>query len=293
MKKKPLEQTRRLKELLHEGTKLLAACGIQEASLDAWLLLEYVTGMTRADYYMDPDRSVAPEQQKAYRDVLEQRAAHVPLQHITGVQEFMGFSFCVNEHVLIPRQDTEILVECALQKLEAGMHVLDLCTGSGCIAASMYLIGRKKKKVTEESRFVAADISADALCVAEKNCRNLQADIQFIQSDLFSRIHQEFDMIVSNPPYIRTDVIEKLDEEVRLHDPFIALDGREDGLYFYKRIAREAGKHLRGKGWLLLEIGHDQKEEVQSVLREAGFENVESKKDLAGLDRVVMGMYNK
>lgn len=293
MKKKPLEQTRRLKELLHEGTKLLAACGIQEASLDAWLLLEYVTGMTRADYYMDPDRSVAPEQQKAYRDVLEQRAAHVPLQHITGVQEFMGFSFCVNEHVLIPRQDTEILVECALQKLEAGMHVLDLCTGSGCIAASMYLIGRKKKKVTEESRFVAADISADALCVAEKNCRNLQADIQFIQSDLFSRIHQEFDMIVSNPPYIKTDVIEKLDEEVRLHDPFIALDGREDGLYFYKRIAREAGKHLRGKGWLLLEIGHDQKEEVQSVLREAGFENVESKKDLAGLDRVVMGMYNK
>lgn len=293
MKKKPLEQTRRLKELLHEGTKLLAACGIQEASLDAWLLLEYVTGMTRADYYMDPDRSVAPEQQKAYRDVLEQRAAHVPLQHITGVQEFMGFSFCVNEHVLIPRQDTEILVECALQKLEAGMHVLDLCTGSGCIAASMYLIGRKKKKVTEESRFVAADISADALCVAEKNCRNLQADIQFIQSDLFSRVHQEFDMIVSNPPYIKTDVIEKLDEEVRLHDPFIALDGREDGLYFYKRIAREAGKHLRGKGWLLLEIGHDQKEEVQSVLREAGFENVESKKDLAGLDRVVMGMYNK
>lgn len=292
MKKKTLERTR-LSDLLREGTRMLAAAGIREATLDAWLLLEYVTGMTRAQYYMEPDKAVEPDVEEAYCAVLRRRQEHVPLQHITGVQEFMGFPFHVNGNVLIPRQDTEILVESALEKLEAGMQILDLCTGSGCIAASLYLMGKEQKKLYGNTAFTAADISADALCVAENNFRNLQTDIRVIQSDLFEKIPWKFDMIVSNPPYIRTEVIEKLDEEVRLHDPYIALDGKEDGLYFYRKIAREAPEHLKKGGWLLLEIGSEQRLEVSELLRSAGFEKVEGKKDLAGLDRVVMGMYNK
>lgn len=292
MNGKTLERTR-LSDLLKEGTHMLAAAGIREAALDAWLLLEYVTGMTRAQYYMEPDKSVEPDVEEAYRAALRRRQEHVPLQHITGMQEFMGFPFHVNGNVLIPRQDTEILVESALEKLEAGMQVLDLCTGSGCIAASLYLIGKEQKKISENTVFAAADISADALCVAEHNFRNLQTDIRAIQSDLFQEIPWKFDMIVSNPPYIRTDVIEKLDEEVRIHDPYIALDGKEDGLYFYRKIAREAPEHLKKGGWLFLEIGSEQRREVSELLRSAGFDKVEGKKDLAGLDRVVMGMYNK
>lgn len=292
MNGKTLERTR-LSDLLKEGTHMLAAAGIREAALDAWLLLEYVTGMTRAQYYMEPDKAVEPDVEEAYRAALRRRQEHVPLQHITGMQEFMGFPFHVNGNVLIPRQDTEILVESALEKLEAGMQVLDLCTGSGCIAASLYLIGKEQKKISENTVFAAADISADALCVAEHNFRNLQTDIRAIQSDLFQEIPWKFDMIVSNPPYIRTDVIEKLDEEVRIHDPYIALDGKEDGLYFYRKIAREAPEHLKKGGWLFLEIGSEQRREVSELLRSAGFDKVEGKKDLAGLDRVVMGMYNK
>lgn len=292
MNGKTLERTR-LSDLLKEGTHMLAAAGIREAALDAWLLLEYVTGMTRAQYYMEPDKAVEPDVEEAYRAAMRRRQEHVPLQHITGMQEFMGFPFHVNGNVLIPRQDTEILVESALEKLEAGMQVLDLCTGSGCIAASLYLIGKEQKKISENTVFAAADISADALCVAEHNFRNLQTDIRAIQSDLFQEIPWKFDMIVSNPPYIRTDVIEKLDEEVRIHDPYIALDGKEDGLYFYRKIAREAPEHLKKGGWLFLEIGSEQRREVSELLRSAGFDKVEGKKDLAGLDRVVMGMYNK
>ena len=173
------------------------------------------------------------------------------------------------------------------------MRVLDLCTGSGCIAASLYLIGRKQGKVSRESRFEGADISEAALETAGVNCRELGADVRLFRSDLFEKVEGTCDMIVSNPPYIRRDVIEELQAEVRLHDPYIALDGHEDGLHFYRRIAAGAGSHLKQGGWLILEIGHDQREEVSRLLREAGFTCVQGKKDLAGLDRVVMGMYNK
>ena len=293
MKEKTLTQTRQLRGLMQEAAEKLAGCGIEEAPLDASLLLEYAAGVTAQDYLMDPFRELPQEKVCAFWEAVEKRAMRIPLQHITGVQEFMGHPFRVNEHVLIPRQDTETLVECALEKLEPGMRVLDLCTGSGCIAASLYLIGRKQGKVSRESRFEGADISEAALETAGVNCRELGADVRLFRSDLFEKVEGTCDVIVSNPPYIRRDIIEELQAEVRLHDPYIALDGHEDGLYFYRRIAAGAGSHLKQGGWLILEIGHDQREEVSRLLREAGFAHVQGKKDLAGLDRVVMGMYNK
>ena len=293
MKEKTLTQTRQLRGLMREAAEKLAGCGIEEAPLDASLLLEYAAGVTAQDYLMDPFRELPQEKVCAFWEAVEKRAMRIPLQHITGVQEFMGYPFRVNEHVLIPRQDTETLVECALEKLERGMEVLDLCTGSGCIAASLYLIGRKQGKISSESRFDAADISEEALETARENCQTLGAQVRLIHSDLFESAGGPYDMIVSNPPYIRRDVIEELQAEVRLHDPYIALDGHEDGLHFYRRIAAGAGSYLKQGGWLILEIGHDQREEVSRLLREAGFTCVQGKKDLAGLDRVVMGMYNK
>lgn len=282
-----------LHQMYQEGKSRLEASGVPDADLDAWYLLEYVTGKTKAEYYGNPKEEMGEERISRYEKAVDERARRIPLQHITGEQEFMGFPFRVNEHVLIPRQDTETLVECALEKLEPGMRVLDLCTGSGCIAASLYLIGRKQGKVSRESRFEGADISEAALETAGVNCRELGADVRLFRSDLFEKVEGTCDMIVSNPPYIRRDVIEELQAEVRLHDPYIALDGHEDGLHFYRRIAAGAGSHLKQGGWLILEIGHDQREEVSRLLREAGFACVQGKKDLAGLDRVVMGMYNK
>lgn len=293
MREKTLAQRGQLRALVREAAERLSRCGIEEAALDARLLLEYAAGITAQDYMLDPFRELTEEKVLAYREAVEKRAARIPLQHITGVQEFMGYPFKVNEHVLIPRQDTETVVECALEKLERGMEVLDLCTGSGCIAASLYLIGRKQGKVSRESRFEGADISEAALETAGVNCRELGADVRLFRSDLFEKVEGTCDMIVSNPPYIRRDVIEELQAEVRLHDPYIALDGHEDGLYFYRRIAAGAGSHLKQGGWLILEIGHDQREDVSRLLEAAGFTCVQGKKDLAGLDRVVMGMYNK
>lgn len=293
MREKTLAQTGQLRALVREAAEKLFEAGIEEAHLDARLLLEYAAGITVQDYMMDPFQVLPEEKVRAYHEAVEKRAARIPLQHITGQQEFMGYPFRVNEHVLIPRQDTETLVECALEKLEPEMEVLDLCTGSGCIAASLYLIGKKQGKVFPDRCFDAADISAEALDTARENCRALGAQVRLIHSDLFERIEGSYDMIVSNPPYIRRGVIEGLQEEVRLHDPYIALDGHEDGLYFYRRIADEAGRHLKWGGWVLLEIGHDQSKDVSRLLAEAGFTCIQGKKDLAGLDRVVMGMYNK
>ena len=293
MREKTLAQTGQLRALVREAAEKLFEAGIEEAHLDARLLLEYAAGITVQDYMMDPFQVLPEEKVRAYHEAVEKRAARIPLQHITGQQEFMGYPFRVNEHVLIPRQDTETLVECALEKLEPEMEVLDLCTGSGCIAASLYLIGKKQGKVFPDRCFDAADISAEALDTARENCRALGAQVRLIHSDLFERIEGSYDMIVSNPPYIRRGVIEGLQEEVRLHDPYIALDGHEDGLYFYRRIADEAGRHLKRGGWVLLEVGYDQSKDVSRLLAEAGFTCIQGKKDLAGLDRVVMGMYNK
>lgn len=284
------QKTLTLKQLYKVGTVKLAEEGIEEFSLDAWYLLEHVTGVSKAMYFAEPERAVSEENADRYIDCIRRRAAHIPLQHITGEQEFMGYPFCVNEHVLIPRQDTEILVEEAIQVMRPKMKVLDMCTGSGCIVLSILKMCREKYYMTD-LQGIGADVSEEALKVARENGRRLGVPVTWIQSDLFAKIPEEekYDAIVSNPPYIETAVIDTLQEEVRLHDPYIALDGKEDGLYFYRRIISEAGKYLKTQGKLMFEIGCDQAEAVEELMKNAGYEQITVKKDLAGLDRVVYG----
>lgn len=274
-----------LGEAFEFGKNELAAAGIEDASVDAWYLLEYVTGYDRMMYFLKVLDPLTKEQEEQYREYISVRKSHVPLQHITGVQEFMGLEFCVNEHVLVPRQDTEVLVEHVLKVLEPGMSVLDMCTGSGCILISLL-------KMREGVSGTGVDISEDALKVATKNRDKSGVEASLLQSDMFENVSGTYDVIVSNPPYIRTSVIEELEEEVKLHDPFIALDGKEDGLYFYRKIVEKSPAFLKNGGKLYFEIGHDQGEDVKKLMEDAGFSNVSVKKDLAGLDRVVFGEYN-
>lgn len=276
-----------LREAYEYGQKQLQLAGIVDADLDAWYLLEFVTGISRAMYYLKMQESVAEEHEVLYRKYIETRATHIPLQHITGVQEFMGLEFLVNQHVLVPRQDTEVLVESVLEVLKPDMRVLDMCTGSGCI-----LISLMKLHGTSTICGVGVDISKEALKVAQANGERIGVKADFIQSDLFENVDGRYDVIVSNPPYIRTAVIEELKEEVKCHDPFIALDGKEDGLYFYRKIVEESGRYLKAGGKLYFEIGHDQGVDVKKLMEQAGFTGVTVKKDLAGLDRVVFGSYN-
>lgn len=266
------------------GEKRLEEAGVPEAGLNAWLLLEYASGCTRSRYYAYPEELLEEETERGFRGLLEQRCRRVPLQYITGVQEFMGHSFLVNDQVLIPRQDTEILVEEALKYLKPGMRFLDLCTGSGCILLSLLLS-------CPEALGTGSDISRGALQTAEKNRDRLAPGAVLVESDLFDGIEGVFDMIVSNPPYIRREELPDLMEEVRLYEPVSALDGHEDGLYFYRRIAGESPSYLKPGGRLYLEIGYDQGVTVPQLLKEQGFCEIEVKKDLAGLDRVVKGIY--
>lgn len=286
-------------ELYGQGCEKLAQARIEEAALDARLLLEYVCGTNRNDLLVRGRQEVAPEKEGAYRSLLEKRALRIPLQQLTGTQEFMGLSFLVNEHVLIPRQDTEILVEEVLKELQDGMSVLDMCTGSGCILISLLYY-------TNGCKGVGVDISKEALAVAGRNAEQIfrgrkpslfadmeadgkGADITFVESDLFAGITERYDFIVSNPPYIKSDVIETLMPEVRVYEPLIALDGREDGLFFYRRIVEEGKAHLNRGGRLYFEIGYDQAKEVCNLMEQAGFEDINVVKDFAGLDRVVFG----
>lgn len=267
---------------VRKGERFLRENGIEEAGTDAWLLLSFVCGIDRNFYYMHMQTEMPEERQKRYTELLQKRAKRVPLQYITEEQEFMGFRFLVDSDVLIPRQDTEILVEEALKRIRPGMDVLDLCTGSGCIVISIL-------KNIPEICALAADISAKALCVAEKNARLHGVSVRFLESDLFSGVQGSFDVIVSNPPYIPTKEIKKLMPEVRDFEPRLALDGKEDGLFFYRRIIEEGKKHLKPGGFLLFEIGCSQGEEVSFLMRQAGYRETVTVKDLAGLDRVVIG----
>ena len=288
------QKTLTLKQLYKVGTVKLAEEGIEEFSLDAWYLLEYVTGVSKAMYFAEPERAVSEENADRYIDCIRRRAAHIPLQHITGEQEFMGYPFYVNEHVLIPRQDTETLVEEAIQVMRPKMKILDMCTGSGCIVLSILKMCREKYYMTE-LQGIGADVSEEALKVARENGRRLEVPVTWIQSDLFAKIPEEekYDVIVSNPPYIETAVIDTLQEEVRLHDPYIALDGKEDGLFFYRKIIEESRAYLQKNGVLLFEIGYDQGEAVSELMTKAGYSQVVVKKDLVGLDRIVCGVYTE
>ena len=279
------KRTLTFQQIYREGTSMLKEAGIREAALDAWYLLEFATGISKASYYGDPDKEIKEEEAARYLGYIEIRKSRIPLQHITKEQAFMGYPFYVDEHVLIPRQDTETLAEEALKVLKPGMEVLDLCTGSGCILISLM-------KMCEGLYGTGSDISEEALEVARKNACRLEVNATFIRSSLFEHISGRYDLIVSNPPYIRTSVIQELQEEVRLHDPFIALDGKEDGLYFYREIIKAGGGYLKPGGYLMFEIGYDQGTEVASLMEKHGYRNIMVKKDLAGLDRVVSGMYN-
>ncbi len=283
------------------GLNVLSQAGVADARIDARLLLEFVCGTSQQDMLLYGNREVVKVDEDAYRACIDKRAKRIPLQHITGKQAFMGFDFSVNEHVLIPRQDTEILVEEALELLKPGMRILDMCTGSGCILLSLLAL-------SDRCEGVGVDISNEALVVASENLSQVagqcgkELGARFVQSDLF-QIWQEgsqkaeevalFDVIVSNPPYIASAVIETLEPEVRLHEPMGALDGTADGLYFYRKIVTESKAFLKKGGALLFEIGYDQGEAVSELMKAAGFTEVMVKKDYAGLDRVVRGVYEE
>ncbi len=267
------------------GKRTLLAAGIEEAGLDARLLLEFCCQVGHSVLLAYPDRMAQEEQAERYRELIKKRSAHVPLAYLTGVQGFMGLDFCVNEKVLIPRQDTETLVEEVMKQLHDGFRILDLCTGSGCILLSLL-------HYSNGCTGTGSDISEAALEVAKENAARLgEPKARFVCSDLFENIEGTYEIIVSNPPYIRTDVIGTLMEEVRLHEPSSALDGHADGLYFYRRIVPEAKKYLCGGGMLFLEIGYDQRESVVRLMKEAGYQDVTAVQDLAGLDRVVYGCF--
>lgn len=284
-----------LKDLLKEGTGILQKAGIKEAGLDAWLLLEYITKKNRAYYFAHNEEIVKEADEEQYLSLCRKRGEHIPLQHLTHQVFFMGHEFYVNDKVLIPRQDTEVLVEEALEILKRIISpwILDMCTGSGCILLS--ILAQRKDAFGK-----GIDISQDALNVAKRNAKSLKREDHafFVKSDLFSEINEQekesnpidgYDIIISNPPYIPTDEIKELMEEVRFHDPVLALDGKKDGLFFYRKITGQAKSYLKKGGWLLYEIGCTQGKDVVSLMEQEGFLNIQVKKDLAGLDRVVLG----
>lgn len=301
------------REVYLEGIKRLEEAGIAEAKLDARLLLEYVCGTDRNTLLAHPDLLVSEEQIESYVNCIKKREERIPLQHIIGSQDFMGLQFYVNKDVLIPRQDTEILVEEVMPHVHDGMHILDLCTGSGCILISLL-------QYSNHCAGVGTDLSEAALKVAFRNAENILSakgmqvqmgnaasvndEIHFVRGDLYEALGQagenasdgfgtdkKYDIIVSNPPYIASSVIPTLEPEVAVHEPMMALDGGEDGLFFYRRIIASAGEYLLRGGMLFLEIGYDQGEAVSKLLADAGFTDIEIKKDYAGLDRVVFGTF--
>lgn len=275
------------RQMCHNGAAILADAGITDAEYDSFALLEYITGMDRTAYILNGSKSVPEDIAERYDAVIDRRSSHIPLQHITGQAWFYGRGFNVNSDVLVPRQDTEVLVSEALKVINAKDSVLDMCTGSGCIIITLAL----EKKL---GRALGADISEAALKVASGNREKLGADdVTFVKSNIFSDINvndeELFDVIVSNPPYIATGEIETLTEEVRIHDPYIALDGLEDGLHFYREITQQSMNYIKSGGWLLYEIGCTQAHDVSDIMSEYGYSNIKVIKDLAGLDRVVMG----
>ena len=282
-------------DLLREGVSLLAEAGIDDARTDAAILLEYLTGMDRHGMLMRGQEVLGDgeaEIKGRYLELLKRRKLREPVQYITGMADFMGLRFRVNENVLIPRFDTEFLVEELMIEIGDGASLLDVCTGSGCILLSLmsYKNGIKG---------AGTDISEEALATAEENERAVfsgreseHEPVDWILSDMFENVRGAYDYIVSNPPYIQSEVIDSLMSEVKDHEPRTALDGGRDGLDFYRIIALNAGKHLKRHGKLFLETGYDEAEAVSGLLRENGFTGIKIKKDYAGNDRVVIGEYH-
>lgn len=273
------------REAIFLGESILQKAKIVDAKNDAWLLLAMACRINHTYYYVHMDEEMSQEQIREYQALLSKRAERIPLQYIVGEQEFMGLKFRVNSNVLIPRQDTETLVEEALKVIEPGMRVLDMCTGSGCIIISIL-------KNTTNVDGAACDISKQALNVAKENARLNGVFVDFERSDLFEHVDEMYDVIVSNPPYIRSDEIPHLMPEVSVFEPHEALDGSEDGLLFYRRIIKDCRANLKPQGRLLFEIGCDQGRQVSEMMQFAGFSDVHVIKDLAGNDRVVSGVFD-
>ncbi len=273
------------REAVEFGTKCLTDAGVPDAALDAWYLLQMVCKIERSYYYVHGEEDITQDAQKEYEIAVQKRAEHIPLQYIIGEQEFMGLRFKVNSNVLIPRQDTETLVEQVLKIVKPGMKVLDLCTGSGCVLISVL-------KNAPELTGMGSDISKTALLVAKENAKLHEVDAEWVRSDLFDNITETFDVIMANPPYIPTGEILSLMPEVRDFEPENALDGGADGLDFYRKIAGQVKDYLNPGGYVYMEIGYDQGEAVFELMRNAGFTEVEVIKDLARNDRVVKGKGN-
>ena len=273
------------REAVEFGTKCLTDAGVPDAALDAWYLLQMVCKIERSYYYVHGEEDITQDAQKEYEIAVQKRAEHIPLQYIIGEQEFMGLRFKVNSNVLIPRQDTETLVEQVLKIVKPGMKVLDLCTGSGCVLISVL-------KNAPELTGMGSDISKTALLVAKENAKLHEVDAEWVRSDLFDNITETFDVIMANPPYIPTGEILSLMPEVRDFEPEKALDGGADGLDFYRKIAGQVKDYLNPGGYVYMEIGYDQGEAVSELMRNAGFTEVEVIKDLARNDRVVKGKGN-
>ncbi len=291
------------RKLYEYGRDFLTEGDVPDSDIDARLLLEYVTGCSRSTLLIDADKEVSIEDEQRYRELLTLRKKRIPLQHLTKTQCFMGLDFFVNENVLIPRMDTELLVEEIMPHLHDGMKILDVCTGSGCILLSLL-------HYSNDTMGIGIDISPKALEVANANREKLSMKKRayLLESDLFQAFENQteaalevlkqidcedglFEIMVSNPPYIRSDVIQTLMPEVKDYEPVIALDGMEDGLQFYREIIAKSQTYLKKGGKLFFEIGYDQKEEVCELMKQAGFKEVECKKDYSGLDRIVFGTY--
>ena len=279
-----------IRETIRKGMIILKNNNITEPNIKARLVMQYVLNKPR-EYLMVYDKqTVMLRQEVNYFKAIKKLCQGIPIQHITHRQEFMKMTFYVDENVLIPRQDTEVLVEEVIRiakKINA-KKFLDLCTGSGAIAVSL-------AKYVEGSSVTAVDISSKALNVAKLNAKSNEVEdrITFIESDLFKNLKKEkYDIIVSNPPYVKRDIIKKLDKEVQ-KEPHIALDGGYDGLDFYRKIIGKADEYLKFHGYLCFEIGYDQKEEVEELIKEQGkYIDIYCKKDLCDNDRVIVAKLN-
>lgn len=271
------------REAIVLGEKNLQQADIADAKTDSWLLLAMACKIDHTYYYMHIDEEMSEEQVREFEVLIRKRAERVPLQYITGEQEFMGLTFHVNSNVLIPRQDTETLVEEALKVIKPGMKVIDMCTGSGCVLISIL-------KNAHDVEGIGYDISKQAINVAKENAKFNEVPAVFERSDLFEDVvENDFDVIVSNPPYIPTDLVATLMPEVSQFEPREALDGKGDGLYFYSKILEQCKNYMKQDGYILFEIGCEQGDAVSTMMRLAGFSEVHVIKDLARNDRVVMG----
>ena len=270
-----------IKEAIKLGIEELNKNNIDESNLKVKMLLSYILEKPKEYFMIHGDEFISLDDEIIFKEGINRLNNNIPIQYIIQNQEFMGYEFYVDENVLIPQPDTEILVEevVKIAKENNKESILDLCTGSGAIGVSISKI--------LDIKVYCSDISKKALEIAEKNAINNNAKIEILDSDLFESIQKKFDIIVSNPPYIETDVIKTLSKEVQ-NEPILALDGGQDGLDFYRRIIKNAKNYLNENGFLALEIGYSQRERVEELLKENNYKNIYSKRDLGGNDRIVI-----